>query len=113
MPTTKINQLIQLEDKHPGARRIYTVNLASPDGTNDGSSSDIGFLQGRTITGIVVTKPSGITLENSTNDTTTFTLDISGGVAGTPYEFDTVVTLSTAEIEPVTLVLPVTDVGNN
>ncbi len=113
MPTAKINQLIEIEAKHPLARRVYTINLASADGTNDGSSSDTGFLQGRTISGIVVDTPSGVTLEASSNTTTTFTLDISGGTANTRPEFDVLVTLSTSEIENVTIILPIIDVGSD
>jgi hypothetical protein len=113
MATAKINQLIEVEEKHPVSRRIYTINLASSDGTNDGSADDTGFLQTRTISSISVTTPSGITLVSSANDTKTFTLEVSGGTADTRYEFDVAVTLSTSEIENVTIVVPVMDVGSN
>jgi hypothetical protein len=110
MATAEINQLIELEAKHPATRRIYTINLASSSGLNDASSSDTGFLQGRTIASIAVTTPAGITLNSSSNTTKTFTLEISGGTVNTRYEFDIAVTLSTAEIENVTVVIPVKDV---
>lgn len=110
MATVEINQLIELETKHPATRRKYTINLASPDGTNDGGSTDTGFLQGRTITGIAVTTPAGITLVSSSNTTKLFILEISGGTTNTRYEFDVLVTLSTGEFENVTLVVPVKDV---
>ena len=110
MATVEINQLIELEAKHPSTRRIYTINLASADGTNDASGSDNGFLQSRTISSISVSTPSGVTLVSSSNTTKVFTLEISGGTEDTRYEFDVTVTLSTGEIENVTIVLPVQDV---
>lgn len=114
MTTTKINQLIEIEEKHPSTRRAYTINLASADGINDGSSSDIGFLQGRTISSISIDMPASLTLEASSNTTTTITLDISGGVTTTPRpEIDVLVTLSTNEIENITIILPIVDVGSD
>jgi hypothetical protein len=113
MATAKINQLIEVEHKHPGTRRAYTINLASSDGTNDGSADDSGFLQTRTISSISVDMPAVLTLEASANDTTTFTLDISGGTADTRPEIDVLVTLSSAEIENVTIIVPITDVGSD
>jgi hypothetical protein len=113
MAASEINQLIELEQKDPLTRRIYTINLASPDGTNDGGASDTGFLQSRTISSVAVTTPSGITLVASSNTTLLFTLTISGGTADTRYEFDVLVTLSTAEVENITIIVPVVDVGSN
>ena len=108
-----INDPVVMVEKHPSGRRNYIVNMASPDGTNDASTSDTGFLQSRTISSISVTTPSGITLESSSNTTTTFTLEASGGSNDTDYEFDIDVTLSTSEIEPVTVIIPVKDPGRN
>lgn len=111
MAASDINILIEVEQKDPLTRRIYTINLASPDGTNDGSASDTGFLQSRTISSIAVTTPAGITLIGSSNTTLLFTLTVSGGTAGIRYEFDVLVTLSTGEFENMTIVVPVVDVG--
>lgn len=110
MATVEINQLIELEAKHPATRRKYVINLASPSGLNDGSSSDTGFLQGRTISSIAVTTPAGITLVSSSTTTKLFNLEVSGGTVNTRYEFDVLVTLNTGEFENVTLVVPVKDV---
>lgn len=112
--TYSINELVEFPHKHPGATRALTVNMASPDGTNDGSSNDTGFLRSRTISSTVSTEPGGITLADTGDYTTkTFTLTVSGGTANNDYEFDVTVTLSTGEIEPVTVVIPVRDPGSN
>ena len=109
----KINQLVQMEAKDPLTRRKYTVNMASVDATNDATTKDTGFLQSRTISSIVVTTPTGITLVSSSNTTTSFTLEVSGGTANSNYEFDVLVTLSTSEVENVTVSIQIRDAGLN
>ena len=110
--TETITNPIVMPAKHPDGTRTVTVNLADQDGTtNDASAADTGFLQGRTISSISVTTPSGITLDSSSNTTLAFSLVVSGGTADTPegtfYDFDVDVTLSSSDVEPVIVRIPV------
>jgi hypothetical protein len=107
MAKKQMTELFEVAKKHPDGSRAYVINLASEDGTNDASGTDTGFLQSRTISSIAVTAPTGITLDSSTNTTKQFTLNVSGGTDGEPYEFQIDVTLSTGMIEPVIVRIPV------
>lgn len=116
--TYSINEKVEMPAKHPATSRLYTVNMATAvSGLNDGSSSDTGFLQGRTIASISVGTPSpsgGLTIAASANDTKTFTLTTgANGDDGKDYEIDVLVTLSTGLVENVTIFIPVRDPGNN
>lgn len=83
----------------------YAVWCTKADGTNDGSSSDTGELQGATISSSSWTLPSGITkVTDNTNAVTyhgvTYGVDtvaaikLSGGTAGTSYTIVNQITTS-------------------
>lgn len=107
MSNKQITELFVMAAKHPDGSRPYTVNLASEDGTNDGGTSDTGFLQSLTVSSISVSTPTGITLDSSSNTTKAFTLTVSGGSIGVNYDFDVDVTLSDSNVEPVMVRIPV------
>lgn len=64
----------------------YAFNWASEDGTNDGSSSDKGWLQGDTISSYTITAESGITVDSDSNTTKIVIVWLSGGTAGKVYD---------------------------
>jgi len=86
-----------LPPKDPNAVDFYHIVWCSEDGTNDGTASDTGELQGATISTTDWTLPAGIT-EDSENtseltmrgityaaDTVT-TIKLSSGTGGLDYE---------------------------
>lgn len=93
--------------KDPDATLDYTVNWASEDGTNDGSSSDTGWLQGDTITASTWTVPAGLTRVSDSNTDTTATIFISGGTAGKRYRLTNKITTVGGRIEERTLTITV------
>lgn len=107
MANSDLTSAFVLAVKHPDTTRTYTINLASTDGTNDGSATDTGFLQGDTISSIAFTTPAGITKDSDSNTTTAITLTVSGGTAGTPYPFEVDVTLASGDIEVLQFIIPV------
>jgi hypothetical protein len=88
---------INLPSKDPDDTEPYHIVWIDKDGTNDGTASDNGELQGATISTSAWTVPSGIT-EDSNNTAaitiagvsyainTVATIWLSGGTAGTEYE---------------------------
>lgn len=102
-----IRQNCILPAKHPLTERSYTISLVSSDGTNDGTNDDTGFLQGRTLSSIAVSAQNGITVDSSSNTTTYFTIQFSGGTAGNSYKVNILCTLSTTLKENITVILPV------
>jgi len=107
MANVKITTSFYLEPKHPDTTRTYTINLASADGTNDGTTSDTGFLQTDTIASIAWVIPSGITKDSDSNTTKAITFAVSGGTDATDYELQCDVTLAGGDIEAVMFVVPV------
>ena len=86
-----------LPPKDPNAVDFYHIVWCSEDGTNDGSASDTGELQGATISTTDWTLPAGITedSENSNELTmrgityaadTVATIVLSSGTGGLDYE---------------------------
>jgi len=71
--------------KDPNAVLDYSITWADQDGTNDGSASDDGYLQGDTISTSSWIADSGLTIASHTNTTTTATVWLSGGDAGGSY----------------------------
>ena len=85
--------------KDPDAVLDYPINWASSDGTNDGSSSDTGWLQGDTISTATFTVDSGITKDSESNTTTTATVWLSGGTAGQRYTVTCRITTTSGRTE--------------
>ncbi len=71
--------------KDPSAELVYTVNWASEDGTNDGGSSDTGWLQGDTIATSTWIVPDGLTAGVESKTTTQAAIKLSGGTVGQTY----------------------------
>lgn len=76
---------IVLPPKDPDSVEPYFVVWCDKDGTNDGSASDNGELQGETISTVTWTVPSGITKNSDNKDAVT--------VNGTAYPINTVCTI--------------------
>lgn len=75
---------IKTFEKDPNAVKNYTFDWAA-GGPNDGSADDRGFLQGDTIGSATFVVPVGLTKVSETNDDTTATVRLSGGVFGRTY----------------------------
>lgn len=110
-PTYKI----EFDPLWPAQRWIMVINCATKtSGLNDGSSSDTGWLQGRTIASVAaITAPTGMTNNTDSNTTTTITIDMTAGAAVGDFEWDVVVTLSTGEIMPIAVFISIRDNGSN
>ena len=91
--------------KDPDSVEPYFVIWCSKDGTNDGSASDTGELQGATISTVTWTVPTGITKDSSNQSAITIqgvsygintvaTIWLSSGTAGTDYEIACKITTS-------------------
>ena len=87
---------IHLPSKDPDAVEPYFVVWCDKDGTNDGSATDDGELQGATISSATWTVPTGITKDSDNTSAVTIkgvtygantvaTIWLSGGTAGTSY----------------------------
>ena len=70
--------------KDPNDIVFYYYIFCSRDGTNDGSATDTGVLQGATITSATVTPDAGLTLDTSNTAAVT--------IKGVSYAANTVVT---------------------
>ena len=74
--------------KDPDAVLPYSINWASADGTNDGTSADTGWLQSDTISTSTwsITGPDALLVEDSESESTTVTtIVLSGGTANRNY----------------------------
>ena len=74
--------------KDPDAVLPYSINWASENGTNDGGSSDTGWLQGDTIstsTWSIEGPDALLVVDSSTNSSTIATVVLSGGTANRNY----------------------------
>ena len=87
---------MSLPPKDPNAEDFYHIVWCAEDGTNDGSASDTGELQGATISTTTWTL-SGITKESDNKDALTMrgvsydantvcSILLSGGTAGEDYD---------------------------
>jgi len=72
--------------KDPADVLDYILNYASEDGTNDGSDSDDGFLQGDTISTSTWSIETGLTEDSESETTKTATVWLSGGTDGDTYK---------------------------
>lgn len=74
--------------KDPDAVLPYSINWASTDGTNDGTSADAGWLQGDTIGTSTwsITGPDALLVEDSESDSgTVATIVLSAGTGNRDY----------------------------
>ncbi len=105
--------------KDPDGIEIYPVIWCSDDGTNDGTTTDKGYLQGETISSIATPDfPAGLTKDSENKDATTIQEDvyaintihnikISGGVDGTDYKVTSRIVTSTGRSEDKTITIHV------
>jgi len=108
-------------DKHPSSTSDpFFVIWCDEDGRNDGTVRDDGELQGRTLSSITWTVPSGITkVSDNTNAVTIKDIDylvntvasivLSGGTNGQTYEFTCLATFSDGSNHAVNILLKVTN----
>ena len=107
-------------EKDPDGADWFFFVLCDIDGTNDGSTSDDGDLQGSDIASYTLTVPSGITNDTDNQDAVTIkgvaysantvvSVKFSGGTAGTDYTIKCAVTTNDtpARVLPASMVLPV------
>jgi len=84
---------------------IITIVWCDEDGTNDGSATDDGRLQGATLTAAAAQMPTGLTLDSENRNSTTIrgtvyglntvhNLLLSSGTAGSSYNITSRVTMS-------------------
>ena len=104
--------------KDPNDTDAFHIVWCSKDGTNDGSDTDTGRLQGATLSNVVLTFPSGITEESSNTNSVTIrgvtyaantvvNVTVSSGTDATEYEILCRATLSDGRILDQTVILPV------
>ncbi len=109
---------MSLPPKDPNDKDFYHVVWCSEDGTNDGSESDTGELQGATISTSTWTVPEGITKVSDNKDALTMRGDsydantvsnilLSSGTDGTDYELLCRVVLSDTREKDKTITVPV------
>lgn len=104
--------------KDPNSVEPYFIVWCDADGTNDGSASDTGELQGATISTATWTVPSGITKDSSNQNAVTIkgvsygvntvaTVWLSGGTDGTDYDLLCRITTSDSRTLDKTITVPV------
>lgn len=111
---------IILPSKDPDAVEPYFVVFCSLDGTNDGSATDDGELQGADISSVTWTIPTGIIKDSQNQDSVTIdavtydantvaTIWLSSGTDETDYPLDCkiVTNESPARTLPQTVIIPV------
>lgn len=108
---------VQMNEKDPDSVEPYFIVWCDKDGTNDGSSSDDGELQGETIATATWTVPTGITKDSSNTDAVTIqgvsysantvaTVWLSGGTHNTDYDILCRITTATRTLDK-TITIPV------
>jgi len=109
---------MSLPPKDPNAVDFYHIVWCSEDGTNDGTASDTGELQGATISTTTWTLPAGITKDSDNKgaltmrgityaaDTVT-TILLSSGTGGLDYELLNRITTSDSRTLDKTITIPV------
>ena len=106
--------------KDPNSVEPYHFVWCSLDGTNDGSTSDTGELQGATISTATVTPDTGLTLDSKNTSAVTIkgvtygantvvTAWLSSGTANTDYELHCRITTSDSRTLDKTMIIPVRD----
>lgn len=105
-------------EKDPNSVEPYFVVWCDKDGTNDGSTSDDGELQGATISTVTWTIPSGITKDTSNQGAVTIkgvsygvntvaTVWLSSGTDGTDYTLACKITTSDSRTLEKSFIVPV------
>lgn len=105
-------------EKDPNSVEPYFFVWCDKDGTNDGSASDDGELQGATIITKTITADSGITVDSSSLAAVTIrgvsyaintvvTVTLSGGTDGTNYNILCRITTSDSRTLDKTMIVPV------
>ena len=97
--------------KDPDAVLPYSINWASADGTNDGSSADTGWLQGETIatsTWAVSGSDSTLVVDSDDNSDTVTTVVLSGGTLNRKYSVTNSVTTNLGYSDDRTITITVT-----
>jgi hypothetical protein len=104
--------------KDPDNVEPYFFVWCDEDGTNDGSSSDDGELQGATISSYTVTAESGLTLDSDNKDAisiqgvsysanTVVTAWVSGGTDNVDYTLHCRIVTSDSRTLDSTMIIPV------
>lgn len=107
-----------LPSKDPDDIDFYYVVWCSENGTNDGSASDDGELQGATISTSNWTVPAGITEDSSDTNTiviqgttysanTVATITVSGGTVELDYTLTNVITTSDGRTLSKSITIPI------
>ena len=108
-----------MPEKDPQSVEPYFFVFCSRDGTNDGTTSDKGELQGATISTITsVTAETGLTVSSSNKNAVTIkgvsygantvvTAWLSGGTDGTDYDVECIITTSDSRTLAKTMIVPV------
>lgn len=110
--------IIPVPSKDPNNVEPYHFIWCDRDGTNDGSASDNGELQGATISSFTITVTSGITVDSSNKNAVTIrgisysvntvvTVWLSGGTVGASYDVLCRVVLSDGRTLDQTIRVPV------
>ena len=105
-------------DKDPNNVEPYFFVWCDRAGTNDGSATDSGELQGATITSYTLTPDTGLTVDSdnklavtihgvSFSISTTVTAWLSGGTAGIDYKLLCRIVTSDSRTLDMTMVIPV------
>lgn len=107
-----------MPDKDPNSVEPYHFIWCSKDGTNDGSTSDTGELQGATISSQTITPATGLTLDSDNKSAVTIagisyavntvsTGWVSGGTDGTDYNLHCRIVTSDGRTLDQTMTIPV------
>jgi hypothetical protein len=104
--------------KDPNNVEPYFFVWCDKDGTNDGTASDDGELQGATISSYTVTAESGLTLDSDNKDAVTIrgvdygvntvvSAWVSGGTDDTDYTLQCRIVTSDSRTLDMTMIIPV------
>ena len=108
----------KMPTKDPASVEPYFIVWCSRNGTNDGSATDTGELQGATISTSTWSVPSGITKDSDNKNgvsigavdyavNTVTTIWLSGGTAGTVYTLTNTITTSDGRTLVKSIAVPV------
>lgn len=102
-----MTDILAIVEKDPDAVVDRTINWASADGTNDGGSTDTGWLQGDTISTSTWIVDTGITQDSDSSTTKLATIWLSGGTDGISYEVTNRITTAAGRTEDRTLLFTI------
>lgn len=109
---------IHLPSKDPDDTDFYFVVWCDIDGTNDGTNTDDGELQGATISTSTWTVPAGVTEDSSDTNSVTIqgvtyaantvaTILVSSGTNNSDYELTNVITTSDGRTLSKSIIIPI------